>query len=331
MIHLYLLKPLFYTFFPILRYPSSFSYVAHSHKHGIPLLFYALCFYHRSNTITQPRILITYSSERATNIIDMILYFISLSLFFICLFPSLLLLFIPILFWHVSSTTHMLLCLSFLSRHCCCLCIMGFGLVFLIVFSLIFATLPSFSSANLRSWLCGTCTICQLCPPCEPHLNVSPKCECHENLNNCNCNCISHKNLRAYHHEWNSQLLATQHNSHAAQMNSNQFKRWLLFSLIGLSCFNLLILIVIILLIIFSPALLRRCAALKSRSKLQRRQRLMRKHNFVDPSPPSTIALQPPPLLPIVTTHPTVTNSLAIQFKPDLHAAQDLRPTNAPK
>ena len=239
--------------------------------------------------------------------------------------------------------------LSFLSRHSCCLCTMGFALISIIFFSLTFSTFPSSSLGTLRTWLCGTCTICQLCPSCEPHLNVSPQCECHENLNNCNCNCITHKSLHTYHQQWNSQLLAAQHNTHAAQLNGTQYKRWLLFWLIGLSCFNILMLIFIILLIIYTPVLLRRCADSKSQSKLHRRQHLMRKHNLVEPPPLSTIESTPQQLLPIVSnfietlnaplnssyntlSHPlTVQPPVAIRLQNDLPTAPTMRPTIGPK
>jgi hypothetical protein len=73
------------------------------------------------------------------------------------------------------------------------ICIMAFGILSLVLFSITLATFPSLSLGNLRSWIFRTCTICQLCPPCESHLNVSPKWERRENLNNFNSNCITHK------------------------------------------------------------------------------------------------------------------------------------------
>jgi len=103
-------------------------------------------------------------------------------------------------------------CISFISRHILSICMMAVGAVFVVLLLILLILGPSVVLTDLRSWFCGTCTVCQVCPSCEPHLNVSPKCECHENLNNCNCNCITHKNLQKYHQQWNSQLLVNQHN-----------------------------------------------------------------------------------------------------------------------
>ena len=155
-------------------------------------------------------------------------------------------------------------CLRCVSRHSCCITFMAFGLVSVALLFVTLLTFPSFSFGGIRSWICGTCTQCQLCPPCEPHLNISPNCECHENLNNCNCNCVTHQNLHEYQTKWHLQLLANQHQGHAAQLNSNQFKRQLLFWLVGLSLFNLFLIIVVVLLIIFAPVLVQRCAAWRS-------------------------------------------------------------------
>jgi hypothetical protein len=65
--------------------------------------------------------------------------------------------------------------------------------------------------------------------------------------------------------------MPNQNNGHATQMNSNQLKRHLLLWLIGLSFFNISMLIVVLLLIIFAPALLQHCAVRKSKSHVQRR------------------------------------------------------------
>jgi hypothetical protein len=86
--------------------------------------------------------------------------------------------------------------------------------------------------------------------------------------------------------------MTNQNNTHAAQMNSNQLKRQLLFWLIGLLFFNLLLLLVIILLIMFAPALLHRCAHWKSKTKLKQRQRLMEKHHLVVQPPLSALEQQ---------------------------------------
>ena len=185
----------------------------------------------------------------------------------------------------------MVLGFSFFLRHSCFICIMGFAVSSIIFTSLVLIVLPSSSFAGLRSWLCGTCTICQLCPSCEPHLNISPVCECHENLNNCNCNCISHERLQQYHNEWNLQLKANLHNNHAAQMNSNHFKRYLLFWLVSLSLLIISLLFCLIILIFVAPALLKRYTTWKSNTRLHRRQQYMQKHKLVEQSPPSTIEL----------------------------------------
>ena len=231
------------------------------------------------------------------------------------------------------------------SRHFSCLYLMGFALISIVLFSLIFASLPSSSVGNLRSWICGTCTICQLCSPCQPHLKVSPKCERHENLNNCNCNCITHKNLYTYYQQWNLKLLATQHNNHAAQMNSNHMKCWLLFWLIGLSCFNILMLIIIILLIIVTPALLRRCADSNSRSHQLRRQQLMKKYNLLEPPPLFVVQFQSQqlsefhgtnarsvkPSFDDLSPQPAIQAHLAIPLKKDLSASPEMLQINVPK
>ena len=86
----------------------------------------------------------------------------------------------------------------------------------------------------------------------SPHLNISPKCECREKLNNCNCNFITHKNLKTYHSRWNSRIMINQHNNHATQMNTHQVNYRLLFSLIILSFFTISMLTVIVFLIFFS-------------------------------------------------------------------------------
>ena len=204
----------------------------------------------------------------------------------------------PYPFFHLlfSACIHrrMVLCFSFLFRHSCFLCIMGFGVSLVILVLLVLISLPSSAFGGLRSWFCGTCTVCQLCPSCEPHLNVSPVCECHENLNNCNCNCISHERLQQYHHEWNMQFKANLHNNHAAQMNSNHFKRYLLFWLVSLSLVIVFLLLLLIILFFVAPTLLKCYTTWKSTSRLHRRQQFMKKHNLVEQSQLSTIELNSP-------------------------------------
>jgi len=83
--------------------------------------------------------------------------------------------------------------------------------------------------------------------------------------------------------------LVNQHNIHAAQQNTNQFKRQLLFWIIGIAIFNVLLLSLIIILIVFTPTLLRRCSKWKLNSTVKRRQRFMQKHNLI--KKPSTIVV----------------------------------------
>jgi uncharacterized membrane protein YdbT with pleckstrin-like domain len=84
--------------------------------------------------------------------------------------------------------------------------------------------------------------------------------------------------------------MANQHNSHAAQMNSNQLKRQLLLWLIGFSFFTIFMLLVVILLILFIPALLHCCAVWKWKSQFQRRHYIMKKHNLIEHSSHETCA-----------------------------------------
>jgi hypothetical protein len=234
-------------------------------------------------------------------------------------------------------------CLSFFSHHSVCLCFMAFGIITTILFSFALITFPSLSLAGLRSWVCGTCTICQLCPPCEPHLYVAPTCECRENLNNCNCNCVTTNHLEEYHKQWTLHFMANHNNTFAAQMNSNQIKRHLLAWLIGLSFFNVGLLLVVILLSVFAPALLRRCAVWKSKSQLHHKQLVMKKHNLIEPPSSSVLETHVGHSLPTISagmdtsvSAPTLSYAelseqleaqqrLARQLASDLHAVQHLR------
>lgn len=236
-------------------------------------------------------------------------------------------------------------CFSFFSRHSGCLCFMAFGVMSTILFSFALVTLPSVSFAGLRSWVCGSCTICPLCPPCEPHLYVAPNCECRENLNNCNCNCVTNNHLAEYQKQWTGQLMGTHNITFAAQMNSNQFKRHLLFWLIGLSFFNIFLLLLVILLIVLAPALLRRCAVWKSKSRLHAKQLIMKRHNLIEPPASSPISTPVGHLLPTVSigidtnvSAPPLSyvelaeqleaqQRLVLQLTSDLHAVQQLRKT----
>jgi len=87
-----------------------------------------------------------------------------------------------------------------------------------------------FVNGNFRSWICGTCAACHPCPPCSPQLNVSPQCVCKENLNNCNCNCITHESLHRYHQKFQSRLLAASANVHSSQVQHHNFLIWALSS-----------------------------------------------------------------------------------------------------
>ncbi|CAF5177215.1 unnamed protein product [Rotaria magnacalcarata] len=157
---------------------------------------------------------------------------------------------------------------------------MAFSLLFSISISI---ALPSLSFGGLQSWFCGTCTVCHPCPACEPHLNISPNCECQENLSNCNCNCTTNQNFKDYHTSSNLQQMSSQHNIHAAQMNSNNLKRHLFGWIIGLSSCTILLLFLIVL-ILFAPTLLRRYTTWHSKRKLTRRARFITKFNLIERS-----------------------------------------------
>ena len=170
---------------------------------------------------------------------------------------------------------------------------MGFGVLSMVFIIILAGYFPALSSATFRSWFCGTCTVCQACPPCTPQINVSPHCECRENLNNCDCRCLTQQHLQEYYVQWSSHLGVAQNNTLITQMNSHLVKRRLLFWLIGLSFFNIFLLLLLGFLIFFSPDLLRRWTQWRSNSRLHRRQQLMKKLNLVEPRL-SHIALRPP-------------------------------------
>ena len=175
-------------------------------------------------------------------------------------------------------------CFSSLYHHSCCVLLMACSLLFIASISIILVTFPSFSFGGFQSWFCGTCAVCHPCPACEPHLNISPRCECKENLNNCNCNCITQENLQAYHTSWNLQQMSAQHNIHAAQMNSNNLKRRLLGWVIGLSFCNIFLLCFIVILIFCAPTWIRSYTTWHSKMKLKRRARLINKFDLVERS-----------------------------------------------
>jgi hypothetical protein len=182
--------------------------------------------------------------------------------------------------------------LSFVPRHFSWFCIMTFSITLVVFIILLLGLLPSLSSATLRSWFCGTCTVCQVCPSCTPQINVSPHCECHETLNNCNCRCLTQQNLHDYYLQWSSHLGATYNNTFATQQNNYLFKRRLLFWLIGLTFFNLFLLFLLGTFVFFAPGLFDRWTRWKSQSRVKRRTRLMHKLNLVE-RPVSSIELSP--------------------------------------
>jgi len=125
--------------------------------------------------------------------------------------------------------------------------------------------------------------------------------------------------------------MSNQNNSYAAQMNSNQFKRHLLFWLIGLSLFNLFMLFMVILLLIFAPTLLRHCANWKSKSKIRRRQQLMKKHDLVE-QPPQHTTHTPLPTVPPssdeLLRQLEAQNHLIMKLTQDLQGERELRKQN---
>lgn len=205
-------------------------------------------------------------------------------------------------------------CVSYLFRHLC-FCLMAFSCLFLLGSFIFFMVGPSFVFSDVRSWFCGTCTVCNVCPACEPHLSVSPKCECRENLNNCNCNCITQKTLHTYHRTWYAQFLANQHNIHSAQQNSNLTKRHLLFWIVGLVLFNLLLLVFIVCVLFFKSSLHRCYSQHKFRSALKRRERFMLKHNLIEKpvlQPPTEVSFSTHvPVLAIPSSSPLSDSTVA--------------------
>ena len=187
----------------------------------------------------------------------------------------------------LSSSTR---CLSFILHQSCCLAIMAISMLSIVLISIAFVTFSHLSIGSLRSWFCGTSTICQTCPSCESHLHihVSSKCQCRENLNNCNCNCVAHKNLKKYQSQWNSSIMINQHNNHATQMNTHKVNHCLLFSLIALS---------------------HHYAAWEVKPRVKRRSHLMKKLNLVEPPIHSPVEIQSP--LSLHTVSATITATVS--------------------
>jgi len=133
-----------------------------------------------------------------------------------------------------------------------------------------------FVNGNLRSWICGTCAACHPCPPCSPQLNVSPQCVCKENLNNCNCNCVTHESLHRYHQEFQSRLLAASANVHSSQVQHHNLQRQFIISLLGLCLLNLILLLALGFSFCCAASLRRRYAAWRANVVIRRRQKLLK-------------------------------------------------------
>ena len=69
---------------------------------------------------------------------------------------------------------------------------------------------------------------------------------------------------------------------YAAHTNNSNLKRQLLNWIIGLSSFNILLLLLIVILIFSAPALVRRCTQWQSKRKMKRRARLLQQFNLVE-------------------------------------------------
>lgn len=198
-------------------------------------------------------------------------------------------------------------CILFVFRYCSGHCIMSISIITVAFFALLYVFVPVPVSASIRSWFCGTCTVCQVCPPCIPQVNVVPRCECHENLNNCNCQCLTHQNLHTSYLQWFSPLGTSYNNTYATQLNNHLLKRRLLISLVGLALLNLLLLFLLGTLIVCSPALLRRWNQWHSTFQLRRQTRLRQKLNRLTNSP-TVVELAPTdPLFSIARTLDTNT------------------------
>ncbi|CAF1535251.1 unnamed protein product [Adineta ricciae] len=165
---------------------------------------------------------------------------------------------------------------------------MGLTVVSIICLTLLLSLFPSLSSAGIRSWFCGSCAVCQLCPACTPQINVAPSCQCEAHLNNCNCQCLTQENLHAYYSQWYSHLGASYNNSHLSQLNYNHLKRRLLWSVILLLFLNFLLLIILGLILFFAPSLIRRWNLWRRRSRADRRAQLQQKLDKLVHSPSSS-------------------------------------------
>ena len=178
----------------------------------------------------------------------------------------------------LSVLSSRLFCFS--SRWAC----LGFMVSFVSVFvgiSLFVVWFPVHSLGGLTSWFCGSCPTCSVCPACQPQLNVSPHCECRNNLNQCQCNCVSYADLQLCHQRWSSDLLVGQQSAHIAQLSLSATKRRLLHLIVVLLVLLILLLVIFNCFILFGASWRRWLLLRRQRARLQRRQHLMRKHNLV--------------------------------------------------
>lgn len=175
---------------------------------------------------------------------------------------------------------------------------MGVSILSVVFIIFLVGHFPAPASASFRSWFCGTCTVCQMCPACTPQVNVSPRCECRENLNNCDCRCLTQQHLQEHYGQWSAHLGVAQNNTLITQMNGYLMKRRLLFWLIALSFFNIFLLFLLGFLVFFSPNLLRRWTHWRSTSRLNHRQQIMKKLNLVEPDVSDVTLSSPDPVSP---------------------------------
>lgn len=171
--------------------------------------------------------------------------------------------------------------LACFSPNCACLGLMFSFVSVLAGVSLLVVWLPVHSFGSLTSWFCGTCPTCSVCPACQPQLNVSPHCECRNNLNHCQCNCVSYADLQMCHKRWSSDLLVGHQTAHVAQLSLLAAKRRLLHLIIVLLILLIIIVVVFSQFLLFGASCHRWFLLRKQRARLQRRQYLMRKHNLI--------------------------------------------------
>jgi hypothetical protein len=176
---------------------------------------------------------------------------------------------------------------------------MGYSSLSIGIACLLLFLLPGLSLDGIHDWICGSCSLCHVCPLCESHINISTTCVGHESLNICKCNCITEERVQYYHQESNRQLKADLHNKKATRMNDYLAKHHFLFWLTGLLLCIILILFLLGGLVLLSPSILNRDIHWRTASRLHHRQHLMRKHNLTEKSLASTIELQSIHLQPL--------------------------------